>query len=183
MLATIETDWQSPFADVEVPPAEWTWRHVLNDACRRGPAYLRAWCAKANTTTIPDFPTWPSGCVVEAFVNHGRWLWKCNRCNEAQVASEHDRRAFCCGCFNHGAGYHEVVWPADNVRHQIETLLLRRPLANRNWFPNETIDQLQVENIALGLSSSAPLLPASRYEIAIPLVAQALTARNRKEIT
>lgn len=182
MITTIETDSQSPFCDPEVPAAEWTWRNVLTEACGKGPAYLRAWCAKANVSAIPDYPTVPSGRTVNVFVNHGRWMWKCPDCQEAQVASNDDRRAFCCGCFNGGAGYHTVCWPGDLERIQIEVLLGQRPVVNRNWWPHESVDQLQIENIALGLPTNAPCLATSRYEIALPLVRTALADNQRREL-
>lgn len=181
-MFTIETDPQSPFCDPEVPPAEWTWRHMLAEACSRGPTFLRAWCAKASVTSVPDFPTYSSGRIVEAFVNHGRWLWRCPDCPEAQVASRDDRRAFCCACFNKLAGWHEVRFPDDLTVLQIETLLGRRPLENRNWFSDEPVDKLQIENLALGLTSDAPSLPACQYESVLPQVRNVLTKRKELEM-
>ena len=183
LLLTLETDPQSPFCDAEVPAAEWTWRTVLARNLARGPAFLRAWCAAARSPNIPEFPRRPSGRTVQAFVNHGRWMWRCPDCPEAQVASHDDRRAFCCGCFNGGGGYHEVLFPDEATFGALESLLAQRPLlASRNWTPEETLDKLQLENIALGCSSAAPGLPASRYEIALPLVRSALTEIGRAHV-
>lgn len=182
MLWTVETDPQSPFCDPEVPAAEWTWRHVLADACARGPAYLRAWCARAGTPSVPEFPSGPSGQTVDAFVNHGRWMWRCPHCPEAQVASFNDRRGFCCACFNGGAGWHDVRFPDDQMVFQIDVLLSRRQLPNRNWTSSEPLVQLQDENLALGLDTAAPALPASRYEFALPTVRALLTERKQLEL-
>lgn len=182
-LSTIETDPQSPFCDYEVPAAEWTWRHVVADACAKGPAYLRAWCAKAGAAQIPDFPSRPSGQTVEAFVNHGRWMWKCRTCPDAQVASHEDRRAFCTSCFNQGSGWHEVIWPDDETLVRIDRLLGRRPLHNRNWIPGETIDNLQIDNVTIGVDPNLPGLPTHRYTPAVTLVRNTIDSRRPPELT
>ena len=72
--------------------------------------------------------------TLYAFVNHGRWMVKCPYCPSAQVAFELDRRFLCadCGNANNNGKYINVTWPNDNQREQIEKLLMKRKLANRN---------------------------------------------------
>jgi hypothetical protein len=181
MIRTIETDPDSPFLPAEVPAAEWTFRHVLAERVERGSQHLASWAATARLRSLPTYPTGSSGRTVEAFVNHGRWMWRCPTCPAAQVASLADPRAFCVECFNDGDGYHDVVFPDDRTRLQLETLLGRRPNRNRNWTPEETVEQLQLENLALGLTTDAPTLEPTRYEYALPLVRDALTSRRALE--
>lgn len=149
MICTIETDPASPFGPPEVPAAEWTYRAVLEQSFARGPQFVLAWLGKAGVNRPPAFPRGMSlEHSVDAYVNHGRWLWDCPRCNAAQVASDTDLRAFCTDCFNGGDGYYAVRYPA--ARAAIETLLDRRPETARHWTPGETVEQLQAENIAHG---------------------------------
>jgi hypothetical protein len=81
---------------------------------------------------------------LEAYVNHGRWLVRCE-CGGCEYAWE-ERWFFCQSCLNseHGHKYRRTVFPKN--RRQIESLLLLRPLHNRNWYSGETIKQLAKEN-------------------------------------
>lgn len=84
---------------------------------------------------------------LKALVNHGRWIVNCPTCLGSQFASRTERRFFCTTCLNQAAGglWIHVDWPDQAAR--IEQLLLRRPNpANRNWYPHETIADLEREN-------------------------------------
>jgi hypothetical protein len=90
---------------------------------------------------------------IVAYVNDGRWVACCPFCPSAQVVTPADPRFLCvgaAGCFNLPAGgaYIRVVFPSQRERKRIESALLRRPhMANRNWLPHETADDLVAENI------------------------------------
>lgn len=81
---------------------------------------------------------------LQAYVNHGRWLIKCE-CGGCEKAWE-EGWFICQSCFNagHKHQYRKAVFPKN--RRQIESLLLLRPLPNRNWYPDETVKQLADEN-------------------------------------
>ena len=93
---------------------------------------------------------------VTAFVNQGRWMVSCPfGCGSAQVASETDHRFYCCGplgCQNYNAGNMTipVIWPDPVTQGAIEDLLMERPQVFRNWFPWESLEQLQAENAVKG---------------------------------
>ena len=94
---------------------------------------------------------------VKAFVNKGNWLVLCPKCGGAEYAWE-EGWFFCCSCkhsyLRHK--YRRLVFPEDRAR--IEELLARRPLENRNWTPNETVEDLEREN----KEHAAELLPAAQ---------------------
>jgi hypothetical protein len=81
---------------------------------------------------------------LEAYVNHGRWVVKCE-CEGCELAWE-EGWFMCRSCFNakHKHKYRRVIFPGN--RRQIEGLLLLRPLLNRNWRSNETLAFLRAEN-------------------------------------
>ena len=83
---------------------------------------------------------------VLARVNHGRWVIDCE-CNGAVLAF--DEGIFMCGsCFNagHKHQYRRHVFPRS--RKTIELALLQRPEINRNWYHNESVSKLKVDNEA-----------------------------------
>ena len=81
---------------------------------------------------------------MKAYVNHGRWLVKCE-CNGAEKVWE-EGWVMCISCFNgrHKHRYRRTVFP--RARKKIEALLEKRPIPNRNWYPGETLADLQREN-------------------------------------
>lgn len=81
---------------------------------------------------------------LKAYVNHGRWIVKCE-CGGAEKAWE-EGLFMCLSCWNsgHKHQYRRVVFPKERAR--IEELLIKRPLINRNWSPGETLAQLKKEN-------------------------------------
>ncbi|MBA7664676.1 hypothetical protein ES703_72737 [subsurface metagenome] len=82
---------------------------------------------------------------VPAFVNKGNWLVVCPKCAGAEYALEKGW-FFCCSCKHSYMGhkYRRLVFPTNRAR--IEELLIIRPLENRNWTPNETVEDLEREN-------------------------------------
>jgi hypothetical protein len=81
---------------------------------------------------------------LEAFINHGRWVVKCE-CGGCEKAWE-EGLFICQSCFNSGHKHkiRKAIFPKD--RKQIEQLLEVRPLPNRNWQPHETLADLEKEN-------------------------------------
>jgi hypothetical protein len=82
---------------------------------------------------------------IMAYVNHGKWLVKCE-CNGAEKAWE-EGLMMCVSCLNATSGhqYRLSVFPESRV--EIEKLLEMRRIPNRNWLPSETIEFLEQENI------------------------------------
>jgi len=81
---------------------------------------------------------------LTAEVNHGRWIVRCE-CGGAEKMFE-EGVFMCQACFNaaYKHKYRRAVFPKS--RKQIENLLLKRPLPNRNWSVGETIEDLKREN-------------------------------------
>uniref|UniRef100_A0A6M3IXM5 Uncharacterized protein n=1 Tax=viral metagenome TaxID=1070528 RepID=A0A6M3IXM5_9ZZZZ len=81
---------------------------------------------------------------LEAYVNHGRWIVKCE-CGGAEKAFENGL-FMCRSCWNagHRHKYRRVIFPAARVA--IESVLEKRPVPNRNWIPGESVTDLEREN-------------------------------------
>lgn len=81
---------------------------------------------------------------VMAFVNHGRWLIKCE-CGGAEYAWE-EGLFMCQSCWNsaYKHNFRKAVFPKE--RKQIEELLEARPLLNRNFLLTDTVTILKAEN-------------------------------------
>lgn len=82
--------------------------------------------------------------LILAYVNHGRWLVKCE-CGGAEKMFE-EGIFMCQSCYNagHKHKHRHAVFPKQ--RRQVEAILLRRPIPNRNWQLGETLAQLKQEN-------------------------------------
>lgn len=83
------------------------------------------------------------GQTVAAYLNHGRWLADCP-CNGAELVAP-DLPMVCGSC----GAEHQVVFPTD--RERIETILNKRPVLNQNWLPDETVGELEAQNIERGI--------------------------------
>jgi len=81
---------------------------------------------------------------LKAYVNHGRWIVKCE-CGGAEKAWE-EGLFMCQSCFNSAHKHHlrRSVFPKS--RERIEKILSARPLHNRNCFPHESVKALEREN-------------------------------------
>lgn len=108
------------------------------------------WEAHNLSTILPQLakygvqPETSTTGILEAEINHGRWIVKCE-CNGAEKAWE-EGLFMCLSCLNgaHKHQYRKVVFPEQRV--DIESVLLCRPIPNRNWHPGEIVDQLKAEN-------------------------------------
>jgi hypothetical protein len=110
-----------------------------------------AWRHKSGIGVEGD----PSGnhrddVAVEARVNHGRWIVDCPYCPGAEMARADG--FFCCDCRNTDAEGDTLTVQFPAEREEIERLLLVRPvMADRNWRPGESLENLVTENEGLGL--------------------------------
>ena len=86
-----------------------------------------------------------SNKTLRADINHSRWLVNCPHCNSTELLFS-DKRFFCTECKNEAIDgkLYKVIMPKNKL--QIETLLLPRPIPNRNWKYPETIEGLAREN-------------------------------------
>ena len=91
-----------------------------------------------------------AGKALEARIEHARFIVDCPNCNSAEFAFE-DNLFLCSQCLNSNiqGKVRKVKMPKD--RKQIETILGKRPIKNRHWFPNETIEDLEKENLKMGV--------------------------------
>lgn len=79
------------------------------------------------------------------FVNHGIWKIGCS-CGDHPIYWPEYGEA---NCFLCGAMFVDVQ-PPKHYR-DIEAILLKRPqMVNRNWTPDETLDDLRAQNLAAG---------------------------------
>ena len=83
---------------------------------------------------------------LEARIEYARYIVDCPNCNSAEYAFE-DKLFFCSQCLNSDiqGKARKVKMPKDGK--QIEDILGKRPIKNRHWFPNETLADLEKENI------------------------------------
>lgn len=87
---------------------------------------------------------------LEARIEYARFIVDCPNCNNAEYAFE-DKLFLCSQCFNSDiqGKVRKVKMPKE--RKQIEDILSKRAIKNKHWFPNETIEDLEKENISHGL--------------------------------
>lgn len=92
---------------------------------------------------------------VAAIVNAGRWIAICDACGGAEYVDPEMPLLMCASCWNaaHGHQWRTVVLPDETTRVGVEEALLKRPVANRNWQPTETVADLLAENAANGVIS------------------------------
>lgn len=95
------------------------------------------------------------GARVAARAYCGMWIADCERCRNAERLDRFQPAVMCTYC-----GMHiEIVWPAENLVHSIERLLLMRPLPyTQNWMPGETVADLMRENAEHGVFNPAEVL-------------------------
>jgi len=84
---------------------------------------------------------------LEARIEYARFIVYCPNCNSAEYAFE-DNLFFCSQCSNSDiqGKARKVKMPKD--RTEIETILSKRPIKNRHWFPTEMVEDLENENIS-----------------------------------
>lgn len=143
--------------------------------------------------------------LAQAYVSWGRWVVECSNpfCSSALtlgpdvvIVEGLIRRGLAWGqrdmqCWDCGFVTSEIVWPPDP--DAIEMLLGGRPdPRTRNWFPNETLQDLLAENIVHGLmpreldlhGPSIGLMATANERIVGGLLLNALPdADKRRELT
>jgi DNA-directed RNA polymerase subunit RPC12/RpoP len=130
--------------------------HFVDGVAMPGETYLDYLRNHYSKLTGSPLPAPPSALevpkVVEVWINSGRWVWRCINCSTGVWADRTYEYTICVKC-GHG-GWRRQVWPKDQDR--IEGLLLQRKgwrelSPDRNWLLDETIPQLEAENILLGV--------------------------------
>lgn len=87
---------------------------------------------------------WRCSTPVVAYISNNFWRVACPHCGDVPPCGPAHAIACCLHC---GAVIDTITYPPDAAL--IEAALLARPLiANRNWFPDETLEGLVVENQA-----------------------------------
>ena len=149
-------------------------RHIIGDFCRlyRRPAHVmrldlekddQFWAfikatfeagivtAGLDPDTLPDALGAADG-VFQPLVDRGLWKAKCPTCSGYTVVRRNVLTHICYPCWDQPDGpyWRTLEWPDDVA--DIESMLLCRPnVANRNWYPPETVADLSAENIANGV--------------------------------
>jgi hypothetical protein len=90
------------------------------------------------------------GKPLDARVEHARWIVDCPNCNGAEFLFE-DKLFYCQLCHNADVGGKTRKVKVHKDRKKIEELLAKRPIKNRHWYPNETVDDLEKENNKQGV--------------------------------
>lgn len=89
---------------------------------------------------------WDSRTKPVPFIAGGKWVVLCE-CGDAPMASPEWDEA---RCFNCGAIFRGLAWPAQ--RAEIEAELLDRPQAVvRAWLPDESVEDLRQQNRDRGI--------------------------------
>lgn len=103
--------------------------------------YLIPMMIRYGITVVPKID---ESRPVQAYINHGRWIAMCE-CGGAEIVWA-EGLFMCQSCWNsaHKHNFRTVEFPVK--RAEIEAILERRPLLNRNWLLGEAISQLEKEN-------------------------------------
>ena len=83
--------------------------------------------------------------TIYAYINQGRWVADCP-CNGAEIV-EPGEDMLCGSC----SMVSTVAFPDEKTRQQIETALLKRHPLKQNWTVEETVAELEAQNIENGL--------------------------------
>lgn len=120
---------------------------------------------------------------VQAYINGGRWLARCDACGSVFYVTPSDPFFYCLECGNEqlGGNSRPVTFPSDDKREKIELLLRRRPVQlrkkkgrktqlaagalpltglRRDWYPGTEVSELKAANAAAGISNddSTPIV-------------------------
>uniref|UniRef100_A0A6M3JTC3 Uncharacterized protein n=1 Tax=viral metagenome TaxID=1070528 RepID=A0A6M3JTC3_9ZZZZ len=87
------------------------------------------------------------GKPLEARIEYARFIVDCPNCNNAEYAFE-DKLFFCSQCLNSDIQGKARKVKMPKQRKQIEEILGKRAIKNRHWFPSETMQDLENENIS-----------------------------------
>ena len=90
------------------------------------------------------------GKPLNARIEYAAWIVDCPNCGNAEYAFE-DKLFLCSLCKNSNVGGRIYKVKMPQRRKKIEELLAKRPIKNRHWFPTESVQDLENENISHGL--------------------------------
>lgn len=91
---------------------------------------------------------------VDAYINHSRWVADCPYCTGSEMVDPDEKKFYCFNCLMLDIVGRpiRVKFPLKTTREKIEAVLLKRPFEeNRNWFTEESLQDLKDENIEHGL--------------------------------
>jgi hypothetical protein len=91
------------------------------------------------------------GKPLEARIEYARFIVDCPNCNSAEYAFA-DKLFLCSQCLNSDIQGKARKVKMPKQRKQIEAILGERAIKNRHWFPIETTEDLENENIAHEIS-------------------------------
>ncbi len=91
-----------------------------------------------------------SNIILDARVEYARWIVDCPNCHNAEFVFE-DKLFYCSMCKNSNIQGQVYRVNIPTKRKEIEYILGKRNIINRHWNPNETVKQLQEENISHGI--------------------------------
>ena len=106
------------------------------------------WQVHANWEVDQETPP------LYAEIDRAAWRVVCDTCREAMVI-DYGEIYFCPNCLNaaQGGKARRVIFP--EAKDEIERLLSLRPNPNnRNWLPQEKVEDLKTENITHGIAVS-----------------------------
>jgi len=113
---------------------------------RTGSEFLDTYQAIIGDRRILDTP------IVQARVNHGRWIADCPFCIGAEMVwFEEPSIFFCFSCRNKAVGEHLLRVEIPRNYEKIEDILMVRHPVNRNW-DGETLSALKSENTKAGVA-------------------------------
>jgi len=98
-----------------------------------------------------NLPTFAGASLV--YANFGRWVAECACSSATEFGTPGNPPMLASGwrCVECGDA-NEAVWPTPDMMHGVERLLLmRRYRKNQNWYPGETLEDLQRENALHGV--------------------------------
>ena len=84
---------------------------------------------------------------LKARAEYGKWIVDCPNCGSAEFYFE-DKLFFCSQCLNSNIEGKALIVKMPKGRKKIEEILGKRPIKNRHWFTNETVEDLERENIS-----------------------------------
>lgn len=91
-----------------------------------------------------------NGKPLEARIEYAQWIIDCPNCGNAEFAFE-DKLFFCSLCQNSDIAGKARKVKMHQQRKKIEDILGKRSIKNRHWYTNETVEDLENENISHGL--------------------------------
>jgi len=130
--------------------------HAMIPAVRRmGHRQWYMQTAVATGRTVVDKVA-PKKESVDAYISEGRWVADCPGCpagSGAENVTLDDPVFMCLSCGNVliGGKLRPVRFPEDGERLEIEEQLAKRKIANRHWFPDESVEKLHLENLSIGI--------------------------------